>query len=348
MLVIDEEENSQLVNRLRDYLQSVLHLRLELKPWKGRSDLPLFLARGFEFRQARILSIPCIFAFVPEDAEVTPSELVKRQDGIKRGAAEVVVFVFEHMSAYVRARMIEKGIAFIVVENQLYIPDLALDLREYFRTRAPSTSSSLSPAAQVVLFRHLLKIDHETWTPSGLAKKLRYSAMTIGRAFEELSANGLAKVKHHGRSKLLRFNKGHEEIFETARPMLRSPVKSTHFFQAKSMPKGFFGTTLPVQFPYGGEMALSEQSMLNPPRNPHFAVGPKNWKTLQAGEYGIEVNHQEEANYSVDVWRYDPDIVTGENKADPLSLYMQFQNHADERVAGAAIDLMEKLQWFRV
>jgi DNA-binding MarR family transcriptional regulator len=347
MLVSNNKDDNQLTDRLRDYLQSTLHLRLYLKPWKGSSDLPLFLARGFEFRQAHIFSVPCIFAFVPEDAPVTPSELAKRQDRIKRGAAKVVIFVFEHMSAYVRARMIEKGIAFIVVENQLYIPDLALDLREYFRTRAPLSSSSLSPAAQAVLFRHLLKIDHKIWTPSGLAKELGYSAMTVGRAFEELSANGLAKVIPDGRSKLLKFNESPEEIFKTAHPMLRSPVKSTHFFQAKRMPKGFQSTTLPVQFPYGGEMALSEQSMLNPPQNRHFAVGPTNWKILQAGDYGIEVIYQDEADYGVDVWRYDPDIVTGENKADLLSLYMQFQNHADERVAGAAVHLMENFQWFR-
>jgi hypothetical protein len=143
MLITDTGDDNQLADRLRDYLQSTLHLRLDLKPWKGCFDLPLSLARGFEFRQAHIFSIPCIFAFVPEDAPVTPSELAKRQDRIKRGAAKVVIFVFEHMSAYVRVRMIEKGIAFIVVGNQFYIPDLALDLREHFRTRAPLSSSSL-------------------------------------------------------------------------------------------------------------------------------------------------------------------------------------------------------------
>jgi hypothetical protein len=94
-----------------------------------------------------------------------------------------------------------------------------------------------------VLFRHLLKIDHKIWTPSGLAKELRYSAMTIGRAFEELSANGLAKVIPDGRSKLLKFNESPEEIFQTAHPMLRSPVKSTHFFQAMKRIYALIGGT---------------------------------------------------------------------------------------------------------
>ncbi|WP_393929510.1 hypothetical protein [Yoonia sp. R2-816] len=334
-------------NRLRDYLQSALHLRLDLKPWQGQDALPLFLAKEFEFAQTHLLSVPCIFAFVSGDHDATPSELAKRQDRIKGEVDGVVVFVFEHMSAYVRARMIEKALPFVVLENQIYIPDLAMDLREYFRVRAPSSASSLSPAAQVVVIRHLLKDNHDQWTPSSLAKKLRYSAMTIGRAFEELTANQLAKVEAIGRSKRLVFPADRQETFALARPLMRTPVKSTHYFRARHMPKGFYGTTLPQAFPYGGEMALSEQSMLNPPRTPHFAVGPKNWKTLQAGEFGVEVDHSDEGNYSVDVWRYDPDIVTGEHKADPLSLYMQFQNHADERVVGAAVHLMENFGWFQ-
>jgi len=340
-------DKTQNTNRLRDYLQAVLHLRLNLKPWEGKDALPLFLTKEFEFAQAHLLSVPCIFAFVSGDDEVTPTELAKRQERIKRKADEVVIFVFEHMSAYVRARMIDRALPFVVLENQIYIPNLAMDLREYFRTRPPTSANSLSPAAQVVIIRHLLKDNHDQWTPSTLAKKLRYSAMTIGRAFEELSTNQLATVETVGRSKRLVFSVGREEIFRRARTLMRSPVKSTHFFRAPDMPKGFFGTTLPQAFPYGGEMALSEQSMLNPPRNPHFAAGPKNWKTLQAGEFGVEVDHADEGNYSVDVWRYDPDIVTGEQKADPLSLYMQFQNHADERVVGAAVQLMENFRWFQ-
>ena len=47
------------------------------------------------------------------------------------------------------------------------------------------------------------------------------------------------------------------------------------------------------------------------------------------------------------MWRYDPDIVTGEAQADPLSLYVQFHDDPDERVAGAASQLMEQFSWFR-
>lgn len=347
MLESEHQKNSQLSKRLQDYLQSILHLQLDLVELDTEFRMPIFLTKEFEFLQADIASNRCLFAIVRNDSDLTPADLIKRQERLQRDVGGVVVFVFDRMSAYTRARLVEKGVSFIVPDNQLYIPSLAMDLREHFRARPSASSANLSPAAQVVLFRHLLLAGHDPWTPSGLAKDLRYSAMSIGRAFEELVTHGLAHVQSEGRNKHIVFSEDNGRLFELARPLLRSPVKSSHFFRAPPVPKGFHGTTLPQSFPFGGEMALSEQSMLNPPDHPHFAVGPKDWKTLQTGEFGPEVDYRSESNFSVDVWRYDPDIVVGEKKADPLSLYMQFQNHTDERVAGAATYLMEALPWFR-
>ena len=344
MLESKRAVSSKRRRQLHDYVQTVLHVQLSLEPWDGEERLPLFLAQGFAFLRSDILSSPILFAIVASENDATPSELASRRDQLQEVTAGIVVFVFDHLSSYMRARLIDQEVAFVVPGNQLYIPHLALDLREYFRARPPVSASSLSPVAQVVLFRHLLT-EHGTWTPSGLAKDLRYSAMSVGRAFDVLHANGIAEIEATGRSKQLVFSADRAELFEKARPLLRSPVKSSHYFRAHPLPKGFFGATLPQSLPIGGEMALSEHSMLNAPKNPHFAVGPSNWKTLRAGEFGPEVEYKEEANFSVDVWRYDPDIVTGENKADPLSLYMQFHDHPDERVAGAVNELMERLPW---
>ena len=336
--------SSERRRQLHDYVQKVLHVQLSLEPWENEERLPLFLAQRFAFLRSDILASPVLFAIVASRNDATPSELAKQRDQLQEATDGIVVFVFDHQPSYMRARLIDQGIAFVVPGNQLYIPHLALDLRERFRTRPPVSGSSLSPVSQVVLFRHLLT-EHGIWTPSGLAKDLRYSAMSVGRAFEDLHANGIAEIEIVGRSKQLAFPADHAELLERARPLLRSPVKSSHCFRAPPLPKGSCGITLPQTFPLGGEMALSEHSMLNPPKVPHFAAGPSNWKTLKSGEFGPEVEYEEEANFRVDVWRYDPDIVTGENKADPLSLYMQFQEHPDERVAGAVTDLMERLPW---
>lgn len=347
MLERTNKTQDEIAKRLRDYLQATLHVQLNITPWNHKGRMPMFLAKEFDFWQADIFSAKYLFALVSDTTDATPAELEKRKDRLSKDIDKTIVFVFDHMSAYTRARMIEKAISFVVPNNQLYIPSLAIDLREHFRIARPSSSSSLSPAAQVVLFRHLLAIDHKQWSPSNMAKKLRYSAMSVGRAFEELTANGLATVISVGRSKVLELKLPAEQTFKLAQPLLRSPVKSSHLFRAPALPTGFYGTTFPQTFAEGGEMALAKHTMINPPRLPCFAVGPKDWKILQTGEYGPEVEYEEDANFSVDAWWYDPDIVTDEREADRLSLYMQFQNSFDERVASAASQLLESVSWFR-
>lgn len=315
MLASRRAVSSERKRQLHDYVQKVLHFQLSLEPWENEELLPKFLAQGFAFLHSDILTSPVLFAIVASKNDATPLELAKRRDQLQEATDGIVVFVFDHLPSYMRAHLIDQGTAFVAQGNQLYIPNLALDLREHFRARPPASRSSLNPVSQVVLFRHLLT-EHGIWTPSGLAKELWYSAMSVGRAFEDLHANCIAEIEVVGHSKQLAFPADYAELFERARPLLRSPVKSSHCFRAPPLPKGSCGTTLPQTFPLGGEMALSEHSLLNPPQNPHFAAGPSNWKALRAGEFGPEVKYEDEANFSVDVWRYDPDIVTGENKAD--------------------------------
>jgi hypothetical protein len=64
-------------------------------------------------------------------------------------------------------------IPFIVPGNQLYLPDLGLDLREYFRQRSPTAQSALSPSAQAMLITALLHQPWQAeWQPSTVAVAL--------------------------------------------------------------------------------------------------------------------------------------------------------------------------------
>lgn len=347
MLEQGEMELKELAAKLRDYVRSALHVNLELASWANVASLPVFLAKEFEYFQGQLLSANCIFVLVRSDAGMTPAELQKRHDSLKRATDDVIVFTFDHMSSYNRARLIERAVPFVVPGNQLYIPSLAADLREHFRTRAPGAEDHLSPAAQVVTLRHLLLPEHDDWSPSRLAKDLQYSAMTVGRAFEELASHRLARVEPRGRSKYLAFEEDPAETFARVRNLLRSPVIASRYFTSRAPPIGCAGSHIPEHLPIGGLTALSERSMIASSGIRHFAVGPKDWKVLQADKNLSEVAFSEDGQFALDVWRYDPVTVTGERKTDPLSLYLQFRDDRDERVAAAAKHLLEAYPWFQ-
>src|SRR5436190_285935 len=79
-----------------------------------------------------------------------------------------VVFAAASVTAHNRSRLIGQRIGFIVPGNQLYIPELAMDLREHFRASKSRHADGLSPAAQAVLFHHILHLDLNATTPSAI------------------------------------------------------------------------------------------------------------------------------------------------------------------------------------
>ena len=73
----------------------------------------------------------------------------------------------------------------------------------------------------------MLRLDEFATTPSAIAERLRYSPMSVGRAFDDLVALGLAKTEKHGKERHVYFNVDRRELMDAARPLLRSPVRST-------------------------------------------------------------------------------------------------------------------------
>ncbi len=63
---------------------------------------------------------------------------------------ETVVYVRKRITAYNRKRRVEQKIPFVVPGNQMYLPVLGLEFREYFRKPRPH-QSELRPSSQAVL-----------------------------------------------------------------------------------------------------------------------------------------------------------------------------------------------------
>jgi hypothetical protein len=345
MLEVDRKSSQDLIKNAQSHLRTTLHVPARLKAWGSNKGLPLFLANGFEYQQTDIFGHKILLVVPKSEDAKNPTHLSKQLGAVQRHFAGILVLVLDHLSAYQRSRLVEESAAFIVPGNQLFIPQLAMDLREHFKRRRDLSEDQLSPAAQALFLRHLNLKDVQNARPSDLAEILRYSAMSIGRAFEELEASELAHVETRGRSKHIQFSEAPQELFEAAASSLRSPVKAEHWFRAPSLPKGSQGSPLPEHLPTGGESALSERSAMSKPRIPRFAAGPKDWKRIQSGEFGNEAEQDEEPDFAIDVWWYDPDIVSGAHEADVLSLYLQFRDNPDERLEAAAEQLLEEFAW---
>ena len=323
--------NGDIAEQISTYIGTVLHQPVRIKRWQGASGLPVFLSQRYEFYAGLIARQACLFAFDRDVISATPKEIAGHIRLIGRAYDGIVIYTAQSLTADRRARLIAKGVAFIIPRNQLYIPQLALDLREYFRSRPKLKPEQLVPASQAVLFHHLL------W-PSRPDKALRdtYSAMTISRAYDELKRLDLIKVTKHGRSNRIEHIGESRDLLKRAVPFLCNPVRTRVYLGACTLPSGIT---------QAGESALAALTDLSPPPLPTYAVHHKAGRSIIAVDGPPIINDTDEAVAMIEFWHYDPAILADAGVVDRLSLYAQFRDHPDERVAGAAKALLEQIAW---
>ncbi len=334
-LVINRETLAMpIAAALQRYLEDTLHEPARVAALDGAPGLPSFLSRMYSLLEGHVAGRRCIFLATVDNA-ATPSDIAKHVALVRPAVDAIVVFVAPWLSAHNRSRLIERRIPFVVPGKQLYIPDLAMDLRERFRTPKPRRAAGLSPAAQAVLFHRLLRLDETVTAPSLVAAQLHYSAMSIGRAFDDLVGAGLAHTERHGKERHIRFQAEGRQLFDAAHDLLRSPVRTEKFIRDAHPPP-------PLK--HAGESALADLTDLSPPPLPAFAVAASDWKIV-AQTHGLFETDRDQASHIVETWSYDPAALSTARTVDPLSLYAQFRDHRDERVSMAAERLLDGMPW---
>ncbi|WP_229722601.1 helix-turn-helix domain-containing protein [Xylophilus rhododendri] len=308
------------------------------KPWARADELPYFLRDAFEFCELQLLGQTVVLAVGRGGGKQSLSEVRTGLDKVKALAGQPAVYVTQALASYDRRRLIEQKVSFLVPGNQLYLPDLGLDLREYFRQRAPATAAALSPSAQAMLIAALLRQPWQAdWQASELATALGYTPMTLSRAVKELTASGLATAYTVGRSRWLRMELPPAQIWERAMPALRTPVRRTVWVAAP-------GPAAPAFARIAGLSALAHHSMLAEPISPVYALTIADWKhAIDAGVQ--ELPEPEPGAQEWQLWNYSPALDPNAVTVDPLSLTLSLREKTDDRIQLALEELKEQFPW---
>jgi len=328
-----------LATAVQRYLHDTLGVPMpDVRPWAQVSNLPYFLQDAFEFTELELLGHSIVLAMVRAEKKPSLAEVRTWLDKIGALGGQTVVYVTDALASYERRRLIEQKVSFIVPGNQLYLPELGLDLREYFRQRAVAVAASLSPAAQAMLITALL---HQPWQAelqlSEVAVALGYTPMTLSRVVKELTAAKLATAYTVGRSRWLRMAHPPQQTWEQAKPLLRSPVKRVVWV----LPDGGAANQ---SRPLAGLSALARYSMLAEPKWPVYAVSAAQWK--EAANAGVRALPEPVAGASQwQLWAYRPALLPGAATVDRLSLTLSLQDNADERIGLALDELKGQLPW---
>jgi hypothetical protein len=317
---------------IQRYLQEVLATSVRIEPWDAQR-LPFYLRDTYDFAEVVLFDQPCVLVIAdgPLDLE---ADIRRQLDGVAKHAPRglLPIYVTRALASYERRRLIAQRVPFIVPGNQLFLPPLGLDLREYFRQRPDPTSKALSPATQALLFAALLRPWENEVHPERLNVRFGYTPMTVSRAGRELQAAGLAKAFAVGREKWLRFEQGPRDTWQRAQSWLRSPVRRS-FWAADAASD---------DAPLAGWSALAAQSALADPVYPERAVSVERWKQRT----DLPVLHAPEPGASRwQIWQYDPKCLADQGLVDPLSLILSLREDTDERVQQAIEQLEARLSW---
>jgi len=313
----------QIIHALKEYLGDVLNIQIEFHPWKRKKNLPTTLGKLYDFYQASLLSHTCLFLIPRKDNPAKPVTIRKHIKQLNEKWPGLFVYVSPKISSYTRKNLIKQCIPFIIPGNQMYLPELCVDLREHFQESLKG-KQYLSPSAQAAFIYTLLHHKEKKFTPTKLAKKLGYTRMTMTRTFNEMESMNVGNIYRKGKERILHLTEDRQELWQQIKSLMRSPVKRTVFLKRMTRAKKIekFGIT-------SGLTAFSSLTMLNPPKRQVYAISQKNWTALRQSKRFEEVPHSDKADIELEIWNYDPMLFAKKGWLDLYSLYLSLQVRKD-------------------
>ncbi len=256
----------------------------------------------------------------------------------RAGGLDGYCLITPSLPSYVRQRLVERHIPFVVPGRQISWPALGAVVEvSAGHGRLMGAGDQVMPATQVVVLHALNGGVDFPGTPKTLAQRLGYTPMTLSRALDEIEAHKLGKVRREGRERLLDFPNDRRELWRRGAGLMRNAARETVRVWRKKLPAG--------KLLWAGETALARYSLLAPPTEPVVALGRKAWKPLAKKLETIPI--PEEGTCQVQVWRYEPELLAKGESVDPFSLYLSLRNEPDERIQMALEDMMEDVAWSR-
>ncbi|PYC22207.1 hypothetical protein [Pseudomonas mosselii] len=324
------------------YLESILGVPTHLKPVSPR--LPYHLQDAYTCFELTLQFTPSSLALLLLFPS-TPSypgaiTLTKHIAQISQATNAIPVYVCPALSPADRRSLISHQLNFIQPGYQLFIPELAMDLRERFRQRREQAAiTALLPATQAMLLARLYEgvINATPFPASALMDDLHYSRVTLSKVVDQLLQTGLLIASQHkGAVQIYTFSASTPELFKQARPYLRSPVKRKVAISAEP-PLGH-GVFL------AGETALASQTLLAAPAQPVYGMTKRRFDAL-LGDGSLHLSQSvDDTRAWVEIWAYDT-LETSGNHADAASLLLSLDNSQDERVQMALDQLREQVEW---
>jgi hypothetical protein len=325
---------SRIIKALEEYIYEDVGIKISPCIRLQLTSLPYFILDNYDLYRTKVIGKECVLLISKDQQDISPATVKSHVALVREKSYEDVILVHSSISSHNRRRLIEYKIPFVVPGNQMYLPDLLIDLRDYFYS-VRMGKNQFSPSTQAAVIYILHNFRAQPFTPSKLAKTLGYSNTAMTRAFNEIETAGIGRIELEGRERWLWFEPDRRMFWDKTLPYLRTPVK-----------RWIWVTELPevLRKCKAGETALSDYSMLAAPNQMTFAAVKADWESYRDNA-NIKIVHQTEAAFLLQIWNYDPALFAMHGSVDKFSLYLSLKDNDDERLQSALEEMMESIQW---
>lgn len=322
-------KSNEYIENAATYISSVLSENIVVKPvCKSIQDkLPLSIVGNFELYDGQILGKNVLFAFINDGNIITPVQTKKQLDMIQRKTGMVTILVPWHLYSYNVSRLIVQKVNFVIPNKQMFIPSLLLDLTIVNIANEESKNDTITPLTQCLLLYHLETESLSGRTSYELADKLSVSYASINRALRWLVSKDLIKLEGV-KTKTLQIDLSDRELWNKALPLLVSPIEQLYYTDAL-----LDGQTI------SGVNALSSYTMLNEESRQCCAVSKKDFKALKI------IADKQFGQNEIQVWKYNPRMLSSTGVVDKLSLYLSLKDNEDERIQIELERLINEIPW---
>ena len=323
------------MERIIEYLRSNIDDDVIIQKWDAKKRLSLQLSGSFEYFLVHLLGEEFLLVRPYKQLEI---QKIKIQLSMIEEQAELSAAVLlEETTVYRMKKMLLEKVSFVSVDQQMYLPFMALHIKKQRITMLEETiHEQFTPATQMI-FLFILYSDKEEFSIDAIFSVLNLSSMTVVRVMNELKRIGLVDYKiggQTGRKKVFK-RIPRKEYYKIGKDYLQNPVKKTIF--VSHIPNY-------LKIYKSGLTALGEQTMLGESSQKIYAVDSMAGKRLI--EYQVSKEKAMEENLPmIQIMKYDIGALTASEYIDPITLIYGL-DQKDERIEIAIDELMEDTEWF--
>ncbi len=308
-----------------ELLRNLLHVPVTEQEFDQSGKLPLLLTGLYDIRKY-LIGEKTVYLICPKEHVSLPN-LKKHFVKLKKLLEGECVLYDDGYTRYGIAKLTEMGVPFIFGDNNIYLPNLGIQIHEKPTAKLPDVSA-FSPFTQKLVLTAL----YQNWTCiSGkeIAEKLAVTRMTVNRAFLELEALELPFVTLEGKTKYFKNEFSREEFYKQCEDYFQNPVKKT--VKLRNIPSKTFAKS--------GVSALASYTMLADDRCPTFAVNQEQLRSLELKSADM-TSKDENPACMIQVHRY---LIEKDGVVDPISAILSVPtDEADDARVEQAIEIIKE------